>query len=85
MFIDTDERGLDRLTLKIEVKDAQFLGDARAVQGLTARITDSLQSALGVTPKEVTLLEPDALPRVTAGEGKTASARVEDRRQKAAN
>jgi phenylacetate-CoA ligase len=85
MFIDTDERGLDRLTLKIEVNDAPFLGDARAVQGLTARITDSLQSTLGVTPKEVTLLEPDALPRVTAGEGKTASARVEDRRQKAAN
>ena len=83
MFIDTDERGLDRLTLKIEVKDAQFLGDGKAVEGLTARITDSLHSALGVTPKAVDMVEPDALPRVTAGEGKTASARVEDRREKA--
>ncbi|MBI4553557.1 MAG: phenylacetate--CoA ligase [Candidatus Latescibacteria bacterium] len=82
MYIDTDPRGLDRLTLKVEVKDRTLLDNAGRVKELVEDMRESIQNTTGINPKEVELVAPDSLPRVTAGEGKTASARVEDRRKR---
>jgi phenylacetate-CoA ligase len=82
MIIETDQRGMDHFTLRIELKDKAYLSD----QGLVDRLKNEMKTAVkGVTdvnPKVVDLIGPDELPRATAGEGKTASARVEDRRKK---
>ncbi len=82
MIIETDQRGMDHFTLRVELKDKAYLSD----QGLVDRLKNEMKTAVkGVTdvnPKVVDLIGPDELPRATAGEGKTASARVEDRRKK---
>jgi phenylacetate-CoA ligase len=82
IYVDTDQRGMDHFTLKVELKSADLLKDQRLVADLAERMRGSVQGITGVNPKAVELIGPDQLPRVTAGEGKTASARVEDRRKK---
>jgi phenylacetate-CoA ligase len=81
MYVDTDQRGMDHFTLKVELKSADLLKDPQAVENLAQRMRESVRNVTGVNPKAVELIGPDQLPRVTAGEGKTASARVEDRRK----
>lgn len=82
MVITTDERQLDHFALRVEVKDPALLGRPDREAELRTKMRDAVGTLTGVRPNEVELLPPDALPRVTAGEGKTASARVEDRRKK---
>jgi len=82
MYIETDQRGLDRLTLRVEVKDNALLTNTARVKELAEAMRESIQNTTGINPKELELVAPNSLPRVTAGEGKTASARVEDRRKK---
>lgn len=73
-------RNLDRCTLKCEVSDRVFLADNGRVESLCGEIARTVQGICGITPR-VELVPADSLPRVTTGEGKTASARVEDRRK----
>ncbi len=82
MVINTDKRGMDHFSLQVEVKDPDLLGRPEQCENLEKKMQGAVQSVAGVKPKIVSLLKPDALPRVTAGEGKTASARVEDHRKK---
>lgn len=82
MILDTDPRQMDYFTLKVELKDAALLANADTCRDLASRMRDSVRTTAGVSPKEVEFVAPDSLPRVTTGEGKTASARVEDRRRK---
>lgn len=72
-------RDLDRFTLKVEVKDHQLLTAESRVKTLSGQVAEGVKAVCGVTPI-VELVPPDSLPRATAGEAKTASARVEDRR-----
>jgi len=82
IHVDTDRWGMDHFTLTVELGSAELLGDERTARDLSQRMRESVKGVTGVTPKDVQLVGPDRLPRVTAGEGKTASARVEDRRKK---
>lgn len=83
MIIDTDERGMDHFHLRVELRDAALLRHPARLKVVSRRMVEEIRHVAGVRAKEVELLAPDSLPRVTAGEGKTASARVEDRRAKA--
>lgn len=71
---------LDRCTLKVEVKDKGILADPAKSTALGRQIAEAVKDIAGITPG-VQLVEPDSLPRATAGEAKTASNRVEDRRK----
>lgn len=82
IYVDTDQRGMDHFTLKVELKSVDLLTDRQFVASLAERMRESVRSVTGVNPKAVELIGPDQLPRVTTGEGKTASARVEDRRKR---
>jgi phenylacetate-CoA ligase len=77
MVIDNVDN-LDRLTLQVEVCGLeQMSADMQA--GLARGITTGVKTSVGVTPK-IELHAPYALPRDTAGQGKTACHRVDDRR-----
>jgi phenylacetate-coenzyme A ligase PaaK-like adenylate-forming protein len=82
LVVDSDPRGLDRLTVNLEVSDRNLLSDEAKSNDLTNRVKENLQLVLGVTPKEVNLVEPDTLPRATDSQSKTATHRVVDRRKK---
>lgn len=82
MIIETDKRGMDHFTLRIELRDKALLDDKNLVENLRQKMKEAVKSVTDVNPKVVDLIGPDELPRATAGEGKTASARVEDRRKK---
>jgi len=82
IIVETDARGMDFFTLKVELKDRGYLSDENLVQGLKQKMKEAVKSVTDVNPKVVELIGPEELPRVTKGEGKTASARVEDRRKK---
>ena len=49
---------------------------------LSEAMRRAVRTVTSVNPDGVELVAPDSLPRVTAGEGKTATARVEDERKK---
>ena len=82
MLIETDDRGMDKWTLTIELKDKSYLEDVALVDRLTNEMKVAVKGVTDVNPKVMKLIGPDELPRATAGEGKTASARVDDRRKK---
>ncbi|MDF1535739.1 MAG: phenylacetate--CoA ligase [bacterium] len=82
MLIETDSRGMDKWTLKIELKDKAYLSDAALVERLKNEMKIAVKGVTDVNPKVMELIGPDELPRATSGEGKTASARVDDRRKK---
>ncbi len=82
MYLDTDSRGMDHFTLRVELNDAALLENPTRVTALSEKMREAVQNLTSVNPRQVELIGPDTLPRVTAGEGKTASARVEDRRKK---
>jgi len=82
LVVDSDPRGLDRLTVNLEVSDRNLLSDEAKSNDLTNRVKENLQLVLGVTPKEINLVEPDTLPRATDSQSKTATHRVVDRRKK---
>jgi len=82
MLLETDARQMDYFTLRVELKDAALLANAEMCRELSEQMREAVQATAGVSPKAVDLVAPDSLPRVTTGEGKTASARVEDRRKK---
>ena len=68
---------LDRLTVQVEVRD---LDEMTAEHGeKLASASAGVKATVGVTPK-MELHAPFALPRDTAGQGKTACHRVDDRR-----
>jgi len=69
------ENFVDRLTVKVEVTERAFRGDAPGLAALQARIASILREDLQVTPR-VELVEPDSIPR---GEGKAV--RVIDNRK----
>jgi phenylacetate-CoA ligase len=82
MIIEADKRGMDHFTLIIELVDKGLLDDKANVENLAQKMKESVKAVTDVNPKVIELIGPDELPRATAGEGKTASARVEDRRKK---
>jgi phenylacetate-CoA ligase len=82
LVVDSDQRGLDRFTVNLEVTDKDSLSDEEKSNNLIKKVQEDLRSVLGVTPKEVNLVEPDALPRATDSQAKTATHRVVDRRKK---
>jgi len=70
---------LDRLTLQIEVRGLdEMSADAQA--RLSKAIVTGVKTTVGVSPR-IELHAPYALPRDTAGQGKTACHRVDDRRE----
>jgi phenylacetate-CoA ligase len=73
---------MDFFTLRVELKDKGFLSDTALVERLKTEMKNAVKGVTDVNPKVVDLIGPDELPRATAGEGKTASARVDDRRKK---
>ncbi len=80
--IIVDKRnGLDTFDLKVEVKDHALLEHSDRVRQVQGQMAEAVKSITGNTP-HVALVPPDSLPRASGGESKTASARVEDRRQK---
>ena len=74
-------KGLDRLTIKAEVKAKKFLKDKTKAGKLSGAIMNELKSVIGLKAM-VVLVAPNTLPRSKAGESKTATHRVEDRRSK---
>ncbi len=79
--IIVDKRdGLDTFDLKVEVKDVTLLQNGERVHMLCHKMAESVKAVTGNYPR-VELVPPDSLPRASGGESKTASARVEDRRQ----
>jgi phenylacetate-CoA ligase len=78
--IIVDKRnGLDTFDLKVEVKENAMLESEEFVKQLQKQMAEAVKSVTGNTP-HVHLVPADSLPRATGGESKTASARVEDRR-----
>ena len=69
---------LDRLTLQVEVCGLDEMS-AEAQARLSKAIVTGVKTTVGVSPK-IELHAPYALPRDTAGQGKTACHRVDDRR-----
>jgi len=82
IIVETDQRGMDFFTLRVELKDKGYLSDENLVSSLKQKMKEAVKTVADVNPKVVDLIGPDELPRVTKGEGKTASARVDDRRKK---
>jgi phenylacetate-CoA ligase len=77
MVID-NVNNLDRLTLQVEVRGLDEMAEDAQVR-LSKGIVAGVKTSVGVTPK-IELHAPYALPRDTAGQGKTACHRVDDRR-----
>ena len=71
---------LDRLTLQVEVRGLDEMS-AEAQARLSKAIVTGVKTTVGVSPK-IELHAPYALPRDTAGQGKTACHRVDDRRDR---
>jgi len=71
-------RNLDRLTLQVEIRGLDEMS-AEAQARLAKTLVAGIKATVGVTPK-MELHAPFALPRDTAGQGKTACHRVDDRR-----
>ncbi|MBE3558175.1 MAG: phenylacetate--CoA ligase [Ktedonobacteraceae bacterium] len=71
---------LDTFDLKVEVKDSAILLSPERVRLLQHEMAAAVKSITGNTPR-VELVPAESLPRASGGESKTASARVEDRRQ----
>lgn len=82
IVVETDKRGMDFFTLRVELKDKAMSQDKAIVERLQKEMKVAVKGVTDVNPKVVDIIGPDELPRATAGEGKTASARVEDRRKK---
>ncbi len=80
--IDSDQKGLDRLAVDLEVSDRSLLYDEKKGADFSKRLKDSLQSVLGVTPKTINFVEPDSLPAATDDQLKTSTVRIVDRRRK---
>ena len=70
---------LDRLTLQVEIRGLDEMSDEAQAALSPRRIVTGVKTTVGVTPK-IELHAPYALPRDTAGQGKTACHRVDDRR-----
>jgi phenylacetate-CoA ligase len=73
---------MDFFTLRVELKDKAMSDDKAINERLQKEMKEAVKGVTDVNPKVVDIIGPDELPRATAGEGKTASARVEDRRTK---
>ena len=69
---------LDRLTVQVEIRGLDEMG-GEAQARLAKGIVTGVKTSVGVTPR-IELHAPYALPRDTAGQGKTACHRVDDRR-----
>ena len=69
---------LDRLTLQAEIRGFDELSDDDKAQ-LARKLATGVKATVGVTPR-MELHAPYSLPRETAGQGKTACHRVDDRR-----
>jgi phenylacetate-coenzyme A ligase PaaK-like adenylate-forming protein len=69
---------LDRLTLQVEIRGLDEMSDEKQAELAKAFVT-GVKTIVGVSPK-IELHAPYALPRDTAGQGKTACHRVDDRR-----
>ena len=68
--------------LRILIVDDEEELVSALVERLKTEMKNAVKGVTDVNPKVVDLIGPDELPRATAGEGKTASARVDDRRKK---
>jgi phenylacetate-CoA ligase len=82
IIVETDPRGMDLFTLKVELKEKALAENKELVARLKTQMKDAVKGVTDVNPKVVDIIGPDELPRSTKGEGKTASNRVEDRRAK---
>jgi phenylacetate-CoA ligase len=82
MYVETDARGMDLFTLRVELRDKALAQDTALAARLAGQMKEAVKGLTDVNPKVVEIIGPDELPRVTKGEGKTASARVEDKRKK---
>lgn len=80
-IVDSDEKGLDRLVVDLEVSDRNLLEDERKQIDLTKRLKDSFQAVLGVTPKQINFVEPYSLPTATDDQSKTGNIRMVDKRK----
>ena len=69
---------LDRLTLQVEIRGLEEMSDEKQAE-LAKAFVSGVKTIVGVSPK-IELHAPYALPRDTAGQGKTACHRVDDRR-----
>ncbi len=74
MIVDRDDRGMDRLTVEVEVDEKYFSDEIRELDALRDRVAAALKTALGVSVV-VKLVEPKTIQR---SEGKAV--RVIDNR-----
>ncbi len=74
MIVDRDDRGLDRLTVEVEVDEKYFSDEIRELDALRDKVAAALKQALGVSVV-VKLVEPKTIQR---SEGKAV--RVIDNR-----
>lgn len=81
-IVDSDQRGLDRLTINLEVSDITLISDETKKTDFIKRLTENVKSYLGVTPKEINLVERDSLPVAKDDQSKTSTIRMIDRRKK---
>jgi len=80
-IVDFDEKGLDRLTIDLEVSDRNLLAEEKKKEDLTRRLKEKLQDTLGVTPKQIHYVEPYSLPTASDDQAKTGNIRMVDRRK----
>lgn len=81
-IVDTDHKGLDRLTIDLEVSDKTLLSDQAKKASFVKQLTENVKSYLGVSPKEINLVETNSLPVATDDQSKTTTIRIVDRRKK---
>jgi phenylacetate-CoA ligase len=81
-IVDSDEKGLDRLAVDLEVSERSLLDDEKKKADLTIRLKDRLQDVLGVTPRQINFVEPYSLPTdATGDQSKTGNIRMIDKRK----
>lgn len=79
--VESDEKGLDRLTVDLEVNDKNLLEDEKKKADFTKRLRETFKLDLGVTPKIINLVELYTLPTASDEQSKTGTIRIVDKRK----
>lgn len=82
IVVDRDKRGVDFLSVRVELKDKSLIQDQALCQALARRMKEAVRQATGILPREVELLPPGGLRKATGSEERTPVVRLEDRRSK---
>ncbi len=75
-----EENFMDRLHVKVELREEAFQGTLAELEKLSARVTDELKAELGVTPV-VKLMEANGLPATEGKAVRVVDLRGQDRKR----